>query len=206
MTTSGSDLGSAVLRLEADASGLNKGLASAETNSNARLEGIGNKAKTLGAGFAVAGGVITAALGGAVAAATGFEQKMAQVQAVSGATDAEFKALTEVAKEMGRTTAFTAQQSAEALGFMAMAGLNATESIQALPDTLYLAGAAQVDLGEATDIVTNIMTGYGITAGEVGRATDVLTTGFTSANTNLSELGTAFSYAGPVAKIRWPPI
>ena len=101
---------------------------------------------------------------------------------------------------MGATTVFTANQSAEALSFMAMAGLGAGDSIKALPDLLNLAAAGNLELGDAADIVTNIMSGFGIAAEGVTEATDVLVTGFTSANTNLQQLGEAFTYAGPVAK------
>ena len=81
-----------------------------------------------------------------------------------------------------------------------MAGLEAKESIAALPDVLNLAAAGQLELGQAADIVTNVMAGYGIAAEDVTMAVDVLTKGFTSANTDLVQLGEAFKLGGPVAK------
>ena len=128
-----------------------------------------------------------------------YEQSMAKVQAVSGATEAEFKALDAIARKMGRTTVFTARESAEALTFMSMAGMEAHESIAALPHVLNLAAAGQLELGAASDIVTNVMAGYGLATEDLGMAVDVLTKGFTSANTDLGQLGEAFAYAGPVA-------
>ena len=82
---------------------------------------------------------------------------------------------------------------------MAMAGLSAEDSINALPHVLNLAAAGQLDLGTAADTVTNIMAGSGIASEDLGAAVDVLTKGFTSANTDLTQLGDAFVYAGPVA-------
>ncbi len=200
MVSRGSNLGEAVLRLVADASGLDKSLDRAESDTTKRLEKLSSQSRRLGTQFTLAGGAIVAALGLSVAKAAEFQQAMAQVQAVSGASAEELQALTDKAKEMGETTAFTAVQAAEALSFMAMAGLSATDSITALPDVLNLAAAGQLELADASDIVTNVMSGYGIAADDVTRATDVLTTGFTSANTDLVQLGTAFQYAGPVAK------
>ena len=200
MTTGGSNLGSAVLRLTADASPLGRSVAQAEADTTKRLDNLSRRARALGTTFAVAGGAVTAAFGLALKTAAEFEQSMAQVRAVSGATNEEFADLTDVALEMGQTTVFTARQSADALSFMAMAGLSARDSIEALPDVLNLAAAGQLELAQASDIVTNVMAGYGIEASEVTKATDVLTAGFTSANTDLVQLGQAFKYAGPVAK------
>ena len=81
-----------------------------------------------------------------------------------------------------------------------MAGINSTDSISALPNVLNLATAGSLELSNAADIVTNVMSGFGISADDVGKATDVLVTGFTSANTDFQQLGEAFTYAGPVAK------
>ncbi len=129
-----------------------------------------------------------------------FEQSMAKVEAITQATAEEMAELTAIAQEMGRTTVFTAQESAQALSFMAMAGLSVTEQMGALPQVLQLAAAGALDLGSAADIVTNIMAGFGLEVDELGRANDVLVTGFTSANTDLVQLAQAFKFAGPVAK------
>ena len=189
MVSSGSSLGSATLRLTADGGDLEKGIRSAGQKAGE----LGRVLTGLGAAF-----LAPAALG--IRAFGQFEKRMANVQAVSGATGAEFQALTDIAKELGRTTEFTASQAAEALGFLAMAGINSSDSISALPNVLNLATAGSLELANAADIVTNVMSGFGISADDVGKATDVLVTGFTSANTDLQQLGEAFTYAGPVAK------
>ncbi len=155
--------------------------------------------RRLGIGMLAVGVAIAAPLASGVKVFAEYEQNMATVKAVSGATAEEFAALDEVAKRMGRTTVFTARQSAEALTFMSMAGMEARQSVEALPHVLNLAAAGQIELGNAADIVTNIMAGYGLQTDQLGMAVDVLTVGFTSANTNLQQLGEAFAYAGPVA-------
>ena len=200
MTTGGGTLGRAVLELAADLGGLKRDLNTAERLAKERAEAISRGFRKVGIGLLAAGAGITAVFGFAVKSAANFEQSMAQVLAVSGATEEEFQALNNIAREMGRTTVFTATQAAEALSFMSRAGLEARESIAALPDTLNLAAAGQLELGDAADIVTNVMAGYGIAADDLTRAVDVLTKGFTSANTDLLQLGEAFKLGGPVAK------
>lgn len=128
-----------------------------------------------------------------------FEQSMARVQAVSGATEAELAQLEDQARRMGETTVFSAREAAGALAFMAQAGLTVTEQMTALPEVLNLAAAGQLDLATSADIVTNILAGQRLEASELAGATDVLVKAFTSANTNLIQLGAAFKFAGPVA-------
>ena len=183
------NLGEARLRLTADARQL-----------ESKLKSVSAKTRQLGLGFLAVGAAVGAPLAAGVKVFAEYEQAMAKVQAVSGATEEEFRELDEVAKRMGHTTVFTARESAQALSFMSMAGLEARESIAALPAVLNLAAAGQLELGQSADIVTNVMAGYGIAAEDVTRAVDVLTVGFTSANTDLAQLGDAFKLGGPVAK------
>ncbi len=103
------------------------------------------------------------------------------------------------ARELGKTTQFSASEAADAMGFLAMAGFDADKIIASMPGTLQLAASAQMDLAQAADIVSNVMTGYNMTAGDLGRVNDVLVKSFTSTNTDLSQLGEAMKYAGPVA-------
>ncbi len=165
-----------------------------------RTQAFGEKATRTGVALAAMGGIIVAL--GAISLRTfgQFEQSMARVGAVTQASEQELATLTETAKEMGRTTVFSARQSASALSFLALAGLSVNEQMGALPSVLQLAAAGQLDLATSADIVTNVMAGFGLTVEELGRANDVLVTGFTSANTNLVQLGQAFKFAGPIAK------
>jgi TP901 family phage tail tape measure protein len=129
-----------------------------------------------------------------------FEDKMLKVKGIMGASEAQYIELTNLARELGSTTRFTATEAASGLEFLALAGLTFEQSLEALPATLNLAQAAALDLGRSADIVTNIMAGYEIKAADLVKTTDVLTATFTNSNTNLEELGQAFKYVGPVAK------
>lgn len=154
----------------------------------------------LGKASAVAGVAIVASVGASVKAAANFEQSMAKVKAISGATDTEFQQLKATAKDLGATTQFSASQAADGLAFLSLAGFKAQDSINAMPAVLNLAAAGAIDLGTAADISSNIMTGFGIAATETGMAADVLTKTFTTANTDMNQLGMAMKYVAPVAK------
>jgi TP901 family phage tail tape measure protein len=129
----------------------------------------------------------------------GFEQSMAQVAAITGATGQELTALRDIAKQLGATTEFSASQAADGLRFLGMAGFNAAESIQAIPDVLNLATAASMDLAQAADITSNIMGAFGIAASNANQAADVLALASSRANTDVAQLGSAMAMAGPVA-------
>lgn len=128
-----------------------------------------------------------------------FEKSMNMVQAVSGATGKQFQKLEVQAQRLGATTQFTGSQAAEGQKFLAMAGFKTNKILDAMPGTLQLAASAQLDLGSAANIVTNIMTGYNMKADQLSRANDVLVATFTSTNTNLVELGQAMKMVGPIA-------
>jgi TP901 family phage tail tape measure protein len=183
-------------------------LARAQENLKKRTREIGNemtgldaKVGKLGASFGRLMGAMAAlaAIAFPIAEAAKFERAMAEVKAISGALPEEFARLEAVAQEMGRTTEYSSQQAAEGLKYLAMAGLTAEQSITALPSVLQLAQAGAMDLGQAADIATNIMTGFGFAADDLTRVNDVLVQTFTSTNSTLEELGYAFSYVGPIA-------
>lgn len=129
-----------------------------------------------------------------------FEAGMNRVQAVSGATGKEFAALEDQAKHLGRTTQYSAKEASDAMGFLAMAGFHANEIIASMPSTLQLAAAAQIDLGQAADITSNILTGFGKDVSELAATNDILVATFTKSNTSLEQLGDAMKYIGPVAQ------
>lgn len=165
-----------------------------------QMAAVGQKLTSVGKGMTAGITAPIVAFGGlALKVAGDFEAGMNQVAAVSGATGDQLKALREQAKELGATTQFSASDAAEAMGFLAMAGMKTNEILAAMPETLKLASAAQLDMGAAADIVTNILAGYNKDVSELGAATDVLVKSFTSANTDLRQLGEAMKYAGPVA-------
>lgn len=142
-----------------------------------------------------------AAMGAAVLkTAADFEASMLRVKAVSGATGEQFQALQAQARQLGSTTQFSASQAAEGMNFLAMAGFETDKIIGAMPSTLNLAAAAQLDMGSAADIVSNIMAGFNMETQELGGAVDVLAKQFTSSNTDLRQLGEAMKFVAPVAE------
>lgn len=128
-----------------------------------------------------------------------FEQSMARVGALSGATSAELDLLTSKARELGATTVFSATEAAEGMQFLAMAGFNTSQIIQAMPGLLDQAAAGQIDLGRAADITSNVLSGFGLAAAESGRVADVLTKASISSNTTIEGLGQSMAFVAPVA-------
>ena len=128
-----------------------------------------------------------------------FEAAMSQVQAVSGATAPELEQLTDKAKEMGATTKFTAEESATAFNYMAMAGWKTQDMLSGIEGILNLAAASGESLGTTSDIVTDALTAFGLQASDSGHFADVLAQASSNANTNVSMLGESFKYVAPVA-------
>lgn len=128
-----------------------------------------------------------------------FEAAMSQVQAISGATGSELTRLTNKAKEMGATTKFTAQESAEAFNYMAMAGWKTEDMLNGIEGILSLAAASGEDLATTSDIVTDALTAFNMKAADAGRFSDVLAAAASNANTTVSGMGETFKYAGSMA-------
>ena len=152
------------------------------------------------------GGVIgtAAALGAALYAgpvkkAAEFEAQMSTVQAISGATGDDLAKLSALAKEMGATTQFTAVESGKALEYMAMAGWETNQMIGGLPGIMNLAAASGEDLGSVSDIVTDALTAFRMSAEDAGRFADVLAQASSNANTNVGMMGATFQKVAPVA-------
>lgn len=129
-----------------------------------------------------------------------FGRAMSEVRAFTGATETQFQSLEGTARELGRTTVFTAVQSAEAMRNLSLAGFKTAEILEVVPDVLNLAAAGSIEMSEAASITSDVMRGMGIEANELTRAVDVLA--FTASNSNqvLSDLGNAFKYAATTAR------
>lgn len=171
-----------------------------------RAEGIAGKfGKTGKAAFgavavAAASAVSAiASIGGAVSVIRQFETSMSQVAAITGATATELEALRDVAKDLGSTTEFSAAQAADGLRFLGMAGFNAAESMKAIPAVLDLATASSMGLAESADIASNVLSGFGLAAGEAAQVADVLAAASSRSNTSVSQLGSAMSTVAPIA-------
>lgn len=162
------------------------------------LSGIGQKAgsvfKGMMASQIVTKGIsmLTNGLMSAINTGMEFEAAMSQVAAISGATDQELALLTETAKHYGETTKFSASQAAEALNYMALAGWNTNQSIDALGGVLNLAAASGMDLGAASDAVTDYLSAFGMEAGKAGYMADLMAYAQSKSNTTASMLADAY--------------
>ena len=128
-----------------------------------------------------------------------FEESMSNVKAISGATGEEFEKLTAKAKEEGATTKFTAKDSADAFGYMAMAGWKTEDMLNGIDGIMSLAAASNEDLATTSDIVTDALTAFGLQASDSGHFADVLAQASANANTNVGIMGESFKYVAPVA-------
>lgn len=128
-----------------------------------------------------------------------FEAQMSRVAAIARASAGEQERLTATARELGRSTPFTAVQAAQGMEYLAMAGFDTNQTIAAMPGLLNLAAAAGSDLGRTSDIASNILSGFNLQADQTGRLGDVLVNTFTTSNTTLEMLGATMSYVAPQA-------
>lgn len=151
------------------------------------------------AGIAVALREIGEAYMECVAIAGDFEEGMSNVEALSGASADEMARLSDQAKELGATTKYTAQESAQAMGYMAMAGWDASEMLSGMDGVLQLASASGEDLARVSDIVTDNLSAFGLTAADTARFSDVLAAAATKSNTNVSIMGETFKMSASVA-------
>lgn len=144
--------------------------------------------------------VAIAAVGAAAVKTTAdFDAQMSRVAAISGATGEEFDVLRDKAREMGSKTKFTATEAGEAFEYMAMAGWKSEDMLKGIDGIMNLAAASGEELGTTSDIVTDALTAFGMSAEESGHFADILAAASTNANTNVSLLGESFKYAAPVA-------
>lgn len=141
-------------------------------------------------------GVATAA----VKTAADFESAMSQVAATMGKTKEDVKGLTELATQMGATTAFSAREAAEGINILAMAGLNADQIGDALGTTLDLAAAGAMDMGSSAAYITGAVKGFGDQMKNASKYADFMAKGATLASTDVAELGEAISYGAATAK------
>ena len=101
---------------------------------------------------------------------------------------------------MGRTTVHSATEAARGQAFLAQAGFDANEILSALPATLALATAGELDLASAADIASNVLSGFQMEANQTGRVADVLALAASKTNTSVLQLGSALAKAAPAAK------
>lgn len=161
-------------------------------NVGSSIEGVGKKLMPV---TAAVGGLATAA----VKVASDFDSAMSQVAAVSGATGKELDALREKAREMGSKTKFSASEAAEAMNYMAMAEWKTGDMLDGIEGIMNLAAASGENLATTSDIVTDALTAFGLSAADSGHFADILAAASSNANTNVSMMGETFKYCAPVA-------
>ena len=123
---------------------------------------------------------------------TDFTATMSEVKAISGASDEQMKKLEETARRFGATTVFSATDAAEALKYMSLAGWDADTSAGALGGVLNLAAAAGMELGKASDMVTDYLSAFGMEADKSAYFADLLAYAQSHSNTTAEQLGEAY--------------
>lgn len=144
-------------------------------------------------------GLASTAAGYMIKVGSDFEAGMSKVQAISGASGKDMEALTQKAQEMGATTKFSATEAASAMEYMAMAGWKTEDMLNGIGGIMNLAAASGESLALTSDIVTDALTAFGLTAADSGRFADVLAAASSNANTNVAMMGETFKYVAPVA-------
>lgn len=128
-----------------------------------------------------------------------FEQSMANVKAISGATGDQFKALEENAKGLGRTTIFTASQVAELQTEFAKLGFTATEITEVTQGTLALASAVGTDLATAASTAGSTLRGFNLDVDQTNRVTDVMALSFSRSALDMAKFTDSMKYVAPIA-------
>lgn len=138
-------------------------------------------------------------LSGAIEQAVEFESTMAQVGAIAGASGNDLVKLSNTAREWGATTRYSANQVAEAMTYMGMSGWSATEITQGLEGVLNLATVGCIDLGQASDFVTDGLTALGMSASQSNDFVDMLSATIVNSNTGVAQMQGAFENVAPIA-------
>lgn len=174
-----------------DASGFNKGLSAMSVAAGNLISGLTQAAT----------GKLTELAKTSVGVGMSFRSSMSQVAATMGVGVDQIQSLTDKAKEMGSTTAFTATQAADALNYLALAGYDANKAAEVLPSVLNLAAAGGMDLAYASDLVTDAMASLNLEANKqnVDEFGNKLAKAASKANANVSQLGEAILTVGGTA-------
>ena len=197
-SSEGVELAKAYVQIIPSANGIQAGIQSALTGGG------------VAAAASSAGGIITAGIGAAVvgvgalvkdALETGadFDAAISKVKAVAGLTEEQFQTVREKALQLGASTKYTASEAADAFYYMAMAGWKAEDMLSGIDGVMSLAAASGEELGSVSDIVTDALTAFGLSASDAGHFSDVLAAASSNANTNVGLMGQTFQYVAPIA-------
>ncbi|GAB4493399.1 MAG: hypothetical protein OHK0045_22850 [Raineya sp.] len=175
---------------------------------NSAAKGLDSAMSSFKGGFAMAsaGLALLAPLKNAVSVSMDFNKAISEVGAISNASAEDMQKLKQQAMDLGASTAFTAKQVAEGQKFLSMAGFQVNETLTAMPSLLELAAAAQMDLGKASDIASNLMSMFGMKADELSRINDVLAKTASRSNVSITQIAESMKYMGPIANALSVPI
>ena len=164
-----------------------------------KLKNMGDNVTEVGKKFMPVTATVTGLGTVAVKTAADFDSAMSKVAAVSGATGEDLDKLKAKAREMGSKTKFSASEAAEAMNYMAMAGWKTGDMLSGIEGIMNLAAASGEDLATTSDIVTDALTAFGLSAADSGHFADILAAASSNANTNVSMMGETFKYCVPIA-------
>lgn len=164
-----------------------------------KMQDVGGKVEGVGKKLLPVTGAVVGLGVAAVKTAADFDAAMSQVAAVSGASGEDLERLRKKAREMGEQTKFSASEAAEAMNYMAMAGWKTEDMLNGIEGIMSLAAASGENLGSVSDIVTDALTAFGLSAADAGHFSDVLAQASSNANTNVGMMGSTFQKVAPVA-------
>lgn len=164
-----------------------------------KIEAFGDSVTSAGQKIMPASMAVAGLGAAAVKTAADFDTSMSKVAAVSGATGDDLDALRDKAREMGAKTKFSASEAADAMNYMAMAGWKTGDMLEGIEGIMNLAAASGEDLATTSDIVTDALTAFGLTAQDSGHFADILAAASSNANTNVAMMGETFKYCAPIA-------
>jgi TP901 family phage tail tape measure protein len=163
-------------------------------------KGISVATKTVAAGAAAAGAAATAFVVSSVKEGAAFDKAMSQVAATMGRSVDSMTEMSDFARKMGQTTAFSATEAAEALNYMALAGYDDQKSMAMLPKVLDLAAAGNIGLANASDMVTDAQSALGLSMSQTEVLVDQMAKTSSKSNTSVAQLGEAILAVGGTAK------
>jgi len=187
--------GKAYVEILLDQTKLERGLKAAQK----KLKSFGSSLTSVGKSLLTTATLAAAPIAYATKTFASFDDQMRMVKAVSGATEEQFRRLTEVAEELGRTTSFTARQVAEGMTALGRMGFNPKEIENAIPAVLDLARATGTDLGQAAETAANNMRVFGLDSSKMAQVADILTATANGSAQTLTDLAEGLKMAGPQA-------
>lgn len=189
----------ALTEMEAELKNVNAELARAPFDEyTAKAEKVGGTLTSVGQKLLPLSTSIAGLGVAAVKTTADFDSEMSKVSAISGATGTDLDKLRGKAREMGAKTKFSASEAAQGMQYMAMAGWKTQDMMDGLEGIMNLAAASGEDLASTSDIVTDALTAFGLSAKDSSHFSDILAAASSNANTNVSMMGETFKYAAPV--------